>query len=525
MKSKIFISLIVIALLSACSESILDIENENSYTTNTFFVDSKSVTEASTAAYAVMLMPGMHVREWFFIFDLFGNDCEKNFPLQGSLLAFPNYTHDGNTLELNYLFMSLYRMILRANVALDAIETWAPAASGDVSLAQRLTGEMEFLKAYAYFTLVTCYGDVPLKKTLADHLILEAERTPKAEVWAYIESQLTDAIAKLPVSYATADYGRATKGAAVALLGKSYLYQEKYTEALTQFTLLQSAPYDYNLATSLDDIFLKDMKTKETVFAVMHGVWQGSGVGHSRYMLGRRSETTAGGKVTHSGRAMEYGFNDFWNCLVSDALADSYTYEDEGGNAYVDPRAKLTFYDNLGTAGGDPIYCELASVGPKSYAAKVGTAKRILSWRKYQMYEEREKYGNPDSWLNNQIIRYADVLLMMAECYIETNQVDLALPLINRVRARSGAFQYTTLGNQAEATEILRHERQMELAGEQVRWNDLVRWGILQETINAEKFAYNGTQPVKPYHVLFPIPQPERDANPTLNAQVNNNWN
>ena len=138
MKSKIFISLIIVALFSACSESILDIENENSYTTNTFFVDAKSVTEASTAAYSVMLHPGMIAREWFFIFDLFGNDSEKNFPLQGSLLAFPSYTHDGNTLELNYLFMSLYRMILRANFAIDAVEQWAPTASSDVSLAQRL---------------------------------------------------------------------------------------------------------------------------------------------------------------------------------------------------------------------------------------------------------------------------------------------------------------------------------------------------------------------------------------------------
>jgi hypothetical protein len=152
-------------------------------------------------------------------------------------------------------------------------------------------------------------------------------------------------------------------------------------------------------------------------------------------------------------------------------------------------------------------------------------AEGQVSWRKYEMYESRAAYGQPDSYINSQLIRYADVLLMLAECYIENNQVDLALPLINDVRNRSGAFEYTTLGNQDQARVILRHERQIELAGEQSRFFDLVRWGTLIQTINAEKQASDGVQPVKAYHILFPIPQQERDANPVLNAQVNNNWN
>ncbi len=141
------------------------------------------------------------------------------------------------------------------------------------------------------------------------------------------------------------------------------------------------------------------------------------------------------------------------------------------------------------------------------------------------MYEQRHNYGQPDSYINGQVIRYADVLLMLAESYIENNQVSNALPLINQVRTRSGAFAYTTLGTQAQARTILRRERRLELAGEQSRFFDLVRWGILVTTINAEKQTVEGIQPVKDYHVLLPIPQAERDANPLLNAQVKNNWN
>ncbi|HCI55353.1 MAG TPA: RagB/SusD family nutrient uptake outer membrane protein [Bacteroidales bacterium] len=350
--------------------------------------------------------------------------------------------------------------------------------------------------------------------------------TPKAEIWAAIEADLTDAIDKLPLAqdYAPSDYGRASRGAAVALLGKAYLYQKKYTQAITEFTKLMKPPYDYDLANSLDDIFIHDLKTKETIFAVMHGEWQGWGVGNAYGMFG--GQESWANKTTHTGRAMEYGFNDWWNVLISPTLVDAFTYNDESGVSYIDPRAALTFYDNLdGTKGGDTIYCEECPDGKLSYAKAVGTAGPIYSWRKYELYELRKNYGQPDSYINSQVIRFADVLLMLAESYIENNEVEKALPLINKVRKRSGAFEYTSLGTQPEAREILRHERRIELAGEQSRYFDLVRWGILVQTINAEKQIVEKTQPVKDFHVLLPIPQSERDANPLLDAQVKNNWN
>lgn len=159
--------------------------------------------------------------------------------------------------------------------------------------------------------------------------------------------------------------------------------------------------------------------------------------------------------------------------------------------------------------GGDPDYV----AGPYDLD--------VISWRKYQRYENIESEGLPQSPINSHIIGYADVMLLLAEAYIESGQVGDALPLINRVRARSGAYEYTNLGAQDAARTILRHERQIELAGEQSRFFDLVRWGILVPTINSEK----SDQPVKDYHVLLPIPQAEKDANPVLNAQVNNDWN
>jgi hypothetical protein len=519
---KIFYSILIALVFVACSESTLDVPNENNYDGTTFFTNATSYTEASTAMYTPLLFQGMYAREFYFIFDLLGNDAEKNFPLQGGLLEFPNYTHTPNNGELNPVFNSCYKIVFRTNFVIAQLENWKTDVESEIALKSRITGEAEFLKSLSYFWLVTLFGDVPLKNKLDDHYVFESARTPKADVWAAIETNLQAAIQKLPVSYDnSADYGRVTRGAAQALLGKAYLFQKKYAQAATELAKLTASPYSYKLTGSLDDLFIQDKKTEETVFAVMNGPWQGWGVGNAYYMFG--GQEGWGGKASHTGRAMEYGFNDWWNVLVSDALVNSFTYTNESGASYTDPRAALTFYSANGAKGGDATFCDECPDGVKQYGDKIKEGQK--SWRKYELYEKQNNYGQPDSPINGQIIRYADVLLMLAEAYIEDGKIAQALPLINQVRKRSGAFEYTTLGDKAKATTLLRRERQIELAGEQHRFFDLVRWGTLVSTVNAEKQAAVGISPVKDYHVLLPIPQAERDANPTLDAQVKNNWN
>ena len=101
MKRTIIYSLLLSLLFVACNEKTLDVKNENNYEGSTFFTNATSFNEASTAMYSALLFPGLYAREFYFIFDLLGNDAEKNFPLQGSLLSFPNYTFNANSGELN----------------------------------------------------------------------------------------------------------------------------------------------------------------------------------------------------------------------------------------------------------------------------------------------------------------------------------------------------------------------------------------------------------------------------------------
>ncbi len=540
MKKKIILTCVALMLVaSACNEDILDIKNQSQYSDATYFREAPQFNEAVIATYAALLMNGLYSRDAYFIFDLIGNDASNNIFLLGDVAQFEDYSFGPAQPQLTDLWKSLYRMVFRANLVLAKAGEWEPPLAGDQALKEQYVSEAYFLRGYAYFMLVNLWGRVPLKLGFETQLEASPRAESVADVWEVVEGDFTTAIAGLPVTYAAADRGRATRGAAIAMLGKTFLYQKKYADAEEQFELLQAAPFAYALNASYDEQFTEaNNNSAETVFDVPHR-WGDWGFGNQYYMFG--GQEAWGGQATHSGRAMEYGWNDWNNVLVSDALVTSYKYPDEDNADYTDPRAAFVFYGDA-ASGGDTDFChgctkaekggEIQDIyapnpntaGPYPYPFGASSAIRY-NWRKYESYETKEFYGGPDSNINTQLIRYADVLLMLAEAYIEQGKVEDAEPLVNAVRARSGAFEFSSLGTQEEAREILRRERQLEFAGEQIRWFDLVRWGVAKEVLNDEKEIQLGKRPFQDRHVLFPIPQIERATNPQIAADVSNNWN
>ena len=496
MKTNIIYSLIIVLFATSCTKGLLDVKNENSYDGDTFFASPAAYNEAVTAAYSTLIHPGMYAREYYFIFDLLGNEATPNKQLYADLSVFSSYTHSPYNVNTGFLFNSSYKTVLRTNFVLDLMSKWDAVTDEDKALKKRLTGEVQFLKSFAYFNLVTNFGDVPLKRTYSDHENYHQARTDKAEIWTSIEEDLKLAISNLPESYPNPeDYGRVTSGAATALLGKSYLYQEKYTEVITELNKLVGGRYQ--LADSLDHIFVRGEHTPETIFAVMHSF----GDGNSQDYMFQGQELWSPG-ATHSGREFEYGFLGWNNALISENLVDAFTYDLESTSDYVDPRSAMTFYGK--TKGGDTEY------NGNEYELNV------FNWRKYTRYDFLDIDEN-SSTINSQVIRYADVLLMLAEANIKGGNISAAMGYINEVRKRSGATEYTTLGG--KPMEALQRERHIELAGEQSRFSDLVRWGILENTINAEK----GEIIVDEKHNLLPIPNAEIISNPAVT--VKNNWN
>ncbi len=528
MKNIVRSSIILVALmgcvLQGCKKSLLDLQNQGAYTYETYFATNDAMNQAVIATYATLLHNGLYARDYYFIFDLLGNDAERDAPLLGDLLQLSQYNFGPTNTQINDLWASLYRMIFRANVVIDRANAWQPTTATDQTNKKQYIAEAKFLRSFANFNLVTLWGRVPLRtdyqSTVANNY---PSRAAVADIWAAIEKDLKEAETDLPVVYDNANLGRATRGAATALLGKAYLYQKKWQLAQDELKKLTQSPFSYSLAPNYDDLFsLNNQNNPETIFQVMHQQWTDWGIGNQYYMFG--GQEAWGGKATLTGRAQEYGFNDWRNVYISLADVNAFTYPNPvSGTPYLDPRAKYTYYGEP-TKGGDLDYCDQCSSGPIPYP--FSAANGGYRWRKYEYYESIPQYGGPQSPINSQVIRHADVLLMLAETYIELGNTGAEpLNLINQVRARVGALPYVSLGNQANARLILMRERQIELAGEQVRYFDLIRWGIAKQTINAEKQIQIGTQPFQDKNVLLPIPQTEKDANPNVAKDIQNDWN
>lgn len=518
MKSFRFIILIII-IFAGCDEDRLLIENPNAYTEDTYFTNAEQCAQAVNAAYAGFYFQGLFAREYYFIFDLLGNEAEQAPALQGGLTEFSNYTFGPANENINRLWRSYYRIILRSNLVFDKVSKWVPTTDADRSLRERFLGEAAFLRAWSFFELVTLFGRVPIKDSWDDRYEFSAPRADSTgQIWELIEKDLLQAIKSLPVQYDNTDLGRATQGAALALLGKMYLFRKQWRNAADTFSLLENSPFNYDLILNFEENFLDvNENNQESVFEVQ---LEHIGGVNPWYMFGGQEFWGGGG--THSGRAMEYGWNDWQNVFISNASVDAFTYIDETGNLFTDPRASITFY-GPSSRGGDTTYCDNCANGSLPYPYESSG----LRWKKYNDYENKEKEGLPEGSINARLIRYADVLLMHAEALIELNLPDEALPLINYVRERSGAFLYSTLGSQDNARILIRRERQLELCGEQHRFFDLIRWGIAMETINNEKSAANSewNNRFRPKHILLPIPQTEKDLNPNVADDVADDWN
>ena len=522
----------LLALSIGCKKD-LSLINKSAYTSDTYFTSDVALNQAVVATYAGLLHNGMWAREWYFTFDLLGYDAKNNQPLGGDLLQLAQYNFGADQNQVGQMWSALYQIIARANVVIDRAQVWKPDPAKPTEAADQTQyiAECKFLRAYAYFQLVNLYGRVPLRThyiTLPTPADINAPRASVAAIWAFIEQDLKDAEAGLPLSYPSASYGRATQGAAVALLGKSYLYEKKWALAQTELTKLTQSPFGYSLAPVYNDLFddpKQDDATAnpETIFQVMNQQWTDWGIGNQYYVFG--GQETWGGKATHSDRAQEYGFNDWNNVYITTTAVKAFTYPNPQNPSvnYVDPRAAFTFYGDA-ASGGQTQYCQQCSGGPVAYPF----ATKGYEWLKYEYYNKQASFGGPQSGINGQVIRYADVLLMLAESYIQQgNTGSQPLTLINQVRSRPSvkAPAYASLGSQENAMSILMRERQLELTGEQSRYFDLIRWGIAKQTINAEMHVENGTQPFQDKNVLLPIPLAEKNSNSAVAKDISGDWN
>ena len=412
--------------------------------------------------------------------------ASANFGADGHQLS--NYTFDESLWTLDVIWGDHYNTINRANIVLDRV----PPIVMDTTLRSRVLGEAHYIRALMYFDLVRFWGDVPLieheAKSVADAQI---PRSPKAQVFALIESDLQTAMKTLPPSYSGADIGRATSGAAEALLAKVYLEEGKNNEAAQAAgNVISSGRYSLNPVWKDNFAIGKEFTNPESIFEVNYTAPE---------------DTPGGVGSVQSLFSLPQGFpgGDAYGLMqVTPSVVNSFSATDQRGNhgtfmkpPYTDAMGRTTTW---GVPNGAAFAKYLDEQNSKDMTAR--------AWQ--QM---------PNNWI---VQRYADVLLIYAEAVDNGGTAtgmskEAALDLV-RKRADPSAGAITGTFRDA-----LRAERHKEFIFEGQRWFDLSRWGILNQTFlakTAEVHAlYPGETDVHGVSAeLMPIPRTQLNNNPKL---------
>lgn len=527
--------------LSSCNDWLTE-ETPGTTKVSEFFTSLSTAEAVVNAAYVPMTWEfgTTYYPEWYFG-DIVSDDALKggqDINDGADLRELENFkANSDNEILLGY-YRAQWQGIQRANLAIDEIPTTRIETEGDEAEKQakyrdRYLGEAYFLRGYYYFRLARMFGGMPL----IDYVIKSSNQW--AQTRSTMDETLNFAIKDFKHAenllwekdkYSNEELGRATKGAAQAMLLKANLYRADYlrnagneTEAQKYFAeaakwgekVIKSRQYSL-WPNYLDNFRLANENGRESVFEIQYTEEATSDYGGEGYTRG--TMTT----ILQRSRSSAFGEAGWGYDRPTQNLYNEY----EAGDARRDETILVPTDEQIETPAQE-IYC----------------GDRMLN-RKYAMYNDGTNGGiyklahATRSPKNNIQIRYADVLLMYAEACCESGDLPSAKSALKEVRDRAGLsqFPYTAViqgqtvtfnDNQEDLRKAIRHERRVELAMEGHRWFDLTRWGIAKETMDTymsgeteeAKELYGTFQKGK--HELFPIPSKEIDLS---GIEQNPNW-
>lgn len=495
--------ILIVASIFACNEK-LDVTDQNNPTTESYFKTAAELQNGVNAIYSLIRSGSLMGREWFFTHDMRGGETTPGGPQleapRAELLKEPSPAPSNSV--ITNVWTGSYQMINRANMILSK----APDVTDNAVLRDRLVGEAKFLRAWAYFELVSQWGDVPLYTEVISSATGFQPKSPAATIYDLIVADLTEAAQKLPPSYGASDLGRATSGAANALLGRVLMQKGDYAAA--KAALLQVFG-KYSLVDNYNWNFDGDVRTDAGAMVTTGHEFNAESVfevvfvdkGDNNFNWGYTGEGSTNPLSTV--RNQEYGIT--WGNIIP---SDRFLAEFEPG----DPRYKFTIWEEgdqiLTESGGAPLTLT-ADIMNIATSIKDGVTKKRF-FKKYNIYQWVNSGFHPGG-INQRVIRYADVLLMLAECEAETGTPAQAATYINMVRSRATVnMPAVTPESKNEALKAVMHERIVELGIEETFSIDLLRWrkkGYFPTIMNDWK-----TNQVD----LFPIPASETSTNPLV---------
>ena len=465
-----------------------------------------------------------------FTLTVFGTD-EYMKGADGSHKFYNDYTPEinGNAAFVREVWDRFYLAINTTNAAVDRAANVPTTSALSATLKEQRVAEARFLRAFYYFHLVQMYGDVPLSLTETTEPTTEVERTPKAQVYDAIIADLTFAESKLPPTQS--QYGRATKHAAQHLLAKVYLTRAAPGDMAKSADMAKAVinSGQFSLLPRFRDIFdLKNDRHREVVWSIQYTadpLTTGDGNKGHLYFLMEYDVLPGMLRDITNGRPFKRFRPTNWLLGLWDREKD-IRYEDSFLNVWYANNAASIPKDASGrpkfTVGDTAIFLPGVEV---SAATRANTRYRIYTPSEYnfRIFPPLKKFIDPERLTVNDergrrdflYARLAEDYLIAAEALLRDGKASEAVQYVNAVRRRAAkpGFESAMDVTASQLTlDFILDERSRELAGESMRWFDLVRTGKLVERTK----KYNPeAQAVQDFHALRPIPttQIERTTN------------
>lgn len=476
---KHLLTIMALAVTLACATSCEDFlteETRGQENLDTYFSSIEDCENYITTCYSYLTCGGWwQINTVWLLSEMCSDDAwmGNTTQSQSDYISLAHYQGNGaSNGPISNFWQYRYKGIFACNVGIERI---SEVDTEDTETKERLVAEARFLRGYFYFELVRNFGGVPIITTML--MPGETEGITRASAdstYAFIEADLLAAAEVLPQrsEYAADDMGRATRGAALGLLGKVYLYQEKWQEAYDVLKLVIDEG-EYQLLPDFGQVWdLEYDNSVESLFEVQY-------VYDNNLALGGSLATVTG---------CRNGPGDGWSwCLPTANLEQAYvdagdsirlkwTIIKTGCTEIAGEEDFQQFIDNSKDLSSYDEYIEEYGWDPECYIIDPAQHKSARIIRKYFLptQDRPEVYNTDKSPLNHRILRYADILLMYAEACNELGSDGEAQSALNQVRSRVGLPSVTSTGT--ELRDAIRLERRLELAFEQSRLYDIRRW-------------------------------------------------
>ncbi len=486
-----------LAIISPGCKKVLNQPVLGQYQTSNFFTSDANAILGVNAAYAPLTFTDASSNAIWVLGDLASDDAIKGSSDgdQADFLSVQLFNINPSNSAVEAVWKRYYDGVFACNVVTDGLASSQPGVTEATRAS--VVAQAEFLRAYYYFNLTEAYGKIPLHLKIETPAELQSPALPQAQIYAQIEKDCIAAAAVLPTSWTGANVGRVTKGAAMALLAKTYLFEQKWALAASTAQAVDALGV-YSLLPVFGDNFRAATKNNaEAVFSIQHQT----------------------GLVPFQGNNLNQWFaprtlNGYGFYLPTQSLVSNFETAPGG---IVDPRLDYT----VGRAG-QPYFD--TAFDPS------WTTTGYVSKKHTQPLSEIPANIKGDGNLNYQAIRFSEVLLIEAEALNESGSSGAALAPLNRVRKRAresylydstlpgfgtvpaGLLPDITITDQASLRDIIRKERRSELALEFHRFFDIIRYGQAYAAAalnNKPNFNFTTNQ-------FFPIPESEREANTKL---------